>query len=191
MSNEMTETRESASNDVAQLRGKMLGRIDAARSVFLRGQSEVKRQPHELPPALQQYGPALTWSDMTVQTWEKIRCGATGLVILQPAWYLAVLEDSLRVTGPTPWCDPSAHPDMRIMFAGRWVAPDLDALRPRIPAQPPTPKRLGRWRLISGLEILQLRIPRKSCRGPYSVNQDACYVDFRRLKRAKRRHAIH
>jgi hypothetical protein len=50
-----------------------------------------------------------------------------------------------------------------------------------------TPIHLGRLRLISGLQMMQLRIPRKSARGPYRINQDACYVDFRRLKRAKRR----
>jgi hypothetical protein len=47
--------------------------------------------------------------------------------------------------------------------------------------------RLGRLRLISGLQMLQLRIPRKSVLVPYRINQDACYVDFRRLKCAKRR----
>jgi hypothetical protein len=187
MSNVIAHGSESTSNNVAELRGRMLGRIDAAKSVFVKGRAEVRRQPHELPAGLQEYAPALTWSDMTVETWDQIRSATAGLVIVQPARYLAVLEDALRVTGPTPWCDPTAHPDMRIMFAGRWLAPDMEALKPRIPAVAPLAKRVGRLRLISGLEMMQLRIPRKSCRGPYAVNQDACYVDFRRLKRAQRR----
>lgn len=37
--------------------------------------------------------------------------------------------------------------------------------------------------LVSGLQIMQLGIPWKSLRGPYSINRDCCYVDHRRLHR--------
>jgi hypothetical protein len=186
MSNVIARGSESASNVVAQTQQRMLSRVDAAKQLFVKGPTVVRRADAELPQPLQGYEPARCWHDETIETWMTIRTAAPGTVIVSPERYLAVLEDSLRVTGPTPWCDPTAKPDMRIMFAGRWVAPDLEALRPRI-TYVPTPRRLGRLRLISGLEMLQLRIPRKSCRSPYQVNQDACYVDFRRLKRAKRR----
>lgn len=55
-----------------------------------------------------------------------------------------------------------------------------------VPYIPPR-RRIGRLRLVSGLEALVLHLPRKAFRGCYVVNMDAGYVDCRRLKRAHRR----
>lgn len=73
---------------------------------------------------------------------------------------------------------PALYPDP-LSFEGVEIVWDP----PYIP-----PKRCGRLRLISGLEMLVLRIPRASMRGKYMANQDAGYVDFRRLKRDRRAH---
>lgn len=54
----------------------------------------------------------------------------------------------------------------------------------------PPRRRLGRLRLVTGLDALVLHLPNKCFRGPYRVNMDAAYVDRRRLKRARRRHAL-
>jgi hypothetical protein len=41
--------------------------------------------------------------------------------------------------------------------------------------------------LVSGLEALQLRLPWRSLKGRYNVNQDAGLFDKRRIARAQRR----
>lgn len=40
---------------------------------------------------------------------------------------------------------------------------------------------------VSGLQMLELQIPKKACRGPYHINIDSCCVDRRRFKRHERK----
>ena len=46
---------------------------------------------------------------------------------------------------------------------------------------------MAKWILVSGLEALQLQVPRRSLRGRARINTDAAYVDLRCLNRYLRR----
>lgn len=85
-----------------------------------------------LPAGLMEYGPARLWCQVTADYWEILaECSKTTpsprdrQQLIPVEDWIAIRNDMVRSTGPTPWISDPGSTDPRVFFAGWTLRPVL------------------------------------------------------------------
>ncbi len=106
---------------------------------------------------LKDYPPAHRWARETIELWVRLRDTPAGVEVTVPGHiWPTVRDDVLATTGYTPWTHVDTEKKLRILFAGRWITPEVRTFtQESIKAPEPVGQNLLEYEMLVGMSEQQ------------------------------------